>query len=109
LHIPIIKCYICATLGGLAHLARVLAWQARGDRFESGILHKNPNFVWVFLCLVLKKVNYEKSGLFFIAMNYFYKNSNNSYLAPTEGKILLSRLVPKDETKDWNNGGNDIG
>ena len=27
--------------GGLAHLARALAWQARGDRFESGILHKN--------------------------------------------------------------------
>ena len=25
--------------GGLAHLARALAWQARGDRFESGILH----------------------------------------------------------------------
>jgi hypothetical protein len=28
-----------ATHGGLAHLARALAWQARGDRFESGILH----------------------------------------------------------------------
>jgi hypothetical protein len=27
-------------IGGLAHLARALAWQARGDRFESGILHK---------------------------------------------------------------------
>ena len=24
---------------GLAHLARALAWQARGDRFESDILH----------------------------------------------------------------------
>ena len=28
-----------ATQGGLAHLARALAWQARGDRFESGNLH----------------------------------------------------------------------
>ncbi len=27
--------------GGLAHLARALAWQARGDRFESGILHNH--------------------------------------------------------------------
>ncbi len=38
--------------GGLAHLARALAWQARGDRFESGILHKkNPcNYARVFLC-----------------------------------------------------------
>jgi aryl-alcohol dehydrogenase-like predicted oxidoreductase len=26
--------------GGLAHLARALAWQARGGRFESDILHK---------------------------------------------------------------------
>jgi hypothetical protein len=31
-------------IGGLAHLARALAWQARGDRFESGILH-NTNMV----------------------------------------------------------------
>ncbi len=28
-------------IGGLAHLARALAWQARGGRFESDILHKN--------------------------------------------------------------------
>ena len=27
-------------IGGLAHLARALAWQARGGRFESDILHK---------------------------------------------------------------------
>ncbi len=26
-------------IGGLAQLARALAWQARGHRFESGILH----------------------------------------------------------------------
>jgi hypothetical protein len=32
--------YICPSSGGLAHLARVLAWQARGDRFESDILHQ---------------------------------------------------------------------
>ena len=32
--------YFINNIGGLAHLARVLAWQARGDRFESGILHK---------------------------------------------------------------------
>ncbi len=25
--------------GGLAQLARALAWQARGHRFDSGILH----------------------------------------------------------------------
>ena len=31
--------YLRTRFGGLAHLARALAWQARGDRFESGILH----------------------------------------------------------------------
>ena len=29
----------CALFGGLAQLARALAWQARGQRFESAILH----------------------------------------------------------------------
>ena len=28
--------------GGLAHLARARHWQCRGDRFESGNLHKTP-------------------------------------------------------------------
>ena len=30
-----------AKIGGLAHLARALAWQARGGRFESDILHQS--------------------------------------------------------------------
>ncbi len=30
--------------GGLAQLARALAWHARGHRFESGILHQGGNF-----------------------------------------------------------------
>jgi hypothetical protein len=29
--------------GELAHLARALAWHARGDRFDSGILHQKKN------------------------------------------------------------------
>lgn len=43
--------------GGLAHLARALAWQARGDRFESGILHKiklplkSDDFEGFFMCI----------------------------------------------------------
>jgi hypothetical protein len=28
-------------VGGLAQLARALAWHARGHRFDSGILHLN--------------------------------------------------------------------
>jgi hypothetical protein len=32
--------YTSIQYGGLAHLARALAWHARGDRFESDILHE---------------------------------------------------------------------
>ena len=31
--------------GGLAQLARALAWQARGHRFDSGILHETINLI----------------------------------------------------------------
>ena len=31
--------YLCRNIGGLAQLARALAWHARGHRFDSGILH----------------------------------------------------------------------
>ncbi len=33
------KIYICSPFGGLAQLARALAWHARGHRFDSDILH----------------------------------------------------------------------
>ena len=36
------------SFGGLAQLARALAWQARGHRFESGILHSNSKASRVF-------------------------------------------------------------
>lgn len=36
--------YLCPRNGGLAQLARALAWHARGHEFESRILHqKTPN------------------------------------------------------------------
>ncbi len=34
-----LKILYLQNFGGLAHLARALAWQARGGRFESDILH----------------------------------------------------------------------
>ena len=38
--------------GGLAHLARALAWQARGGRFESDILHKIKTMITVLVVMV---------------------------------------------------------
>ena len=40
--------YLCtanskSSFGGLAHLARARHWQCRGDRFESGNLHKRKS------------------------------------------------------------------
>jgi hypothetical protein len=39
--------------GGLAHLARALAWQARGGRFESDILHCNTTLLGCVFSLKL--------------------------------------------------------
>ena len=61
--------YICNIIGGLAHLARVLAWQARGDEFESRILHQKQNerlcnYAEPFLFQVLKESIKAISHLF---------------------------------------------
>lgn len=34
-----------AAFGGVAHLARALAWHARGNRFKSGHLHEKKRRV----------------------------------------------------------------
>ena len=40
------SCIFAAAIGGIAQLARALAWHARGHRFESDYLHfKNPELV----------------------------------------------------------------
>ena len=49
--------YLPSRFGGLAHLARALAWQARGDRFESGILHKKKALQSEVLFLFLYILN----------------------------------------------------
>ncbi len=36
--------YLCPRNGGLAQLARALAWHARGHRFDPGILHQGDDF-----------------------------------------------------------------
>ena len=38
-HVSLICCTFAAQSGGLAQLARALAWHARGHRFEPDILH----------------------------------------------------------------------
>ena len=44
--------YICNPFGGLAQLARALAWHARGRRFDPDTLHKkNPTYLWDFFLL----------------------------------------------------------
>ena len=35
--------------GGLAQLARALAWHARGRRFDPDTLHKKSHILWDFL------------------------------------------------------------
>jgi hypothetical protein len=55
--------------GGLAHLARALAWQARGDRFESGILHQKGSLIG---CpFFLNFTQHDKQNLFSITNGIF--------------------------------------
>ena len=55
------KFYLCTrifekknvkTKGALAHLARALDWQSKGDEFESRMLHEKNNYFFSF-CLNL--------------------------------------------------------
>ena len=41
--------YICNPIGGLAQLARALAWHARGRRFDPDTLHEAVEFSTAFL------------------------------------------------------------
>ena len=44
--------YICSPFGGLAQLARALAWHARGRRFDPDTLHKNISHSRGIFCLL---------------------------------------------------------
>ena len=66
-----------ATFGGLAHLARALAWQARGDRFESGILHKKVLISICFFVFITGNLNCKLAlnNLLEIICRYSYLSS----------------------------------
>ena len=82
--------------GGLAHLARALAWQARGNRFDSGILHKtfkpysNVRLFFVFL------PNPMVGGVFGsakIVFSTFYKSTPESRNFGTNWRSNLKSKV----------------
>ena len=93
--------------GGLAHLARALAWQARGDRFESDILH---NF---FTILSQQKYPNKNVRVFsFIAIMFYtyilYSATLNKYYIGSCQDIqkrlqdhLNSRSKFTKVVKDW--------
>jgi hypothetical protein len=97
---PMNSCIFAAAIGGIAQLARALAWHARGHRFESDYLHfKNPERVDLqrvrdfflrfmpHLCHILRVFGYKKLknfcskcgskpnelGLIFQRVRYFFE------------------------------------
>lgn len=55
------KVYICTRIyGALAHLARALDWQSKGDRFESDMLHESKSLNTAFVLGVQAFFDYEK-------------------------------------------------
>ena len=88
--------------GGLAQLARALAWHARGHRFDPDILHFPPTkWVEIFDILTHKTVSKEFKLLtecFLTTLNLQLKVWANEYLAVRQsilfyGERKLGRLV----------------
>ena len=76
-------------------MARALAWQARGDRFESGILHKVPIYRDFFIL-----------GMFYVYI-IFSKSLNKYYVGSCQNiderleDHLNSRSKYTKSAKDW--------
>ena len=83
--------------GGLAHLARALAWQARGNRFDSGILHKTPNNCWEFFILIIMYYVYI---IFSSSANKYYVGSCQNVQQRLDDH-LNSRSKYTKMAKDW--------
>lgn len=82
-------------LGGLAHLARALAWQARGNRFDSGILHKTLKFgCFLFIIMFYIYIIFSKS------LNKYYVGSCQDIEKRLEDH-LNSRSKFTKTAKDW--------
>ena len=63
-------CIFALQKGGLAHLARARHWQCRGDRFESGNLHKT--YLYPLQGKGLR--NFTNKTASAMRQNFFYKS-----------------------------------
>ena len=62
--------YLCTRIGGLAQLARALAWHARGHRFESDILH-HKNRLHTHTGAIFEENHPERRFSFFVKNRAF--------------------------------------
>jgi hypothetical protein len=67
-----------AHYGGLAQLARALAWQARGQRFDSAILHKASEKSEAFVFISLGGYQSGQMGQTVTLLSRDFEGSNPS-------------------------------
>lgn len=81
-----------AKTGALAHLARALDWQSKGDRFESDMLHIVParEAVGIPLCvgMVVMQKESDRRSLSFYFLKYVNNSVSYSWSKSTSEKLF---------------------
>ena len=73
-------------IGGLAQLARALAWHARGHRFDSDILH-------TFYCSVAMMVTHQSTMIEQEIFDILNTQQVDSCFHPPQGVMRIQRII----------------
>ncbi len=74
---------------GISSFGRALAWHARGDRFESGILHKNQNRSGERF-FVFCEMNFQVYIIYSAVIDRFYVGHTDIKLSGTKFVFVFS-------------------
>ena len=73
-------------IGGLAQLARALAWHARGHRFDSDILH-------TFYCSVTMMVTHQRTMTEHEIFDILNTQQVDSCFHPSQDEMRIQRII----------------
>ena len=73
-------------IGGLAQLARALAWHARGHRFDSDILHS-------FYCSVAMMLTHQSTMTEHEIFDILNTQQVDSCFHPSQGVMRIQRII----------------
>ncbi len=85
--------YICTPQGELAHLARALRWQRRGNEFDSRILHKKGFNIETFFYFIPSPISYNYHIRFVKLPQFVCTNFHHSSLYENRLYLLNISLI----------------